>query len=204
MSRALRIAVADDEADMREFYQKMLPLLGHEVVVAAGSGNELVERCLGASVELVITDIKMPHLDGIEAVARICKDEPVPVILVSAYQDSQLLQRAQADYIMAYLVKPIEQADLAPAITVAMTRFEQFQTLRKEATDLRQALQDRKIIEKAKGIVMKVADIGEQEAFRRLQKMASDKNRKLVEVAEMILMAEEMVRPGGKSGRETG
>lgn len=195
MSRSLRIAVADDEPDMREFYQSMLPLLGHQVVVTAATGAELVHQCRGKRVDLLVTDIRMPDMDGIEAAAAVCRDDPLPVILVSGYQDAQLLQRAQADYIMAYLVKPIEQADLAPAITVAMSRFEQFKTLRKEAADLRQALQDRKLIEKAKGIVMKVAGIDEQEAFRRLQKMASDRNRKLVEVAEMILLAEEAVRP---------
>lgn len=195
MSRTLRVAVADDEPDMRDFYQSMLPLLGHQVVVAAATGTELVQQCRGKRIDLLITDIRMPDMDGIEAAATVCRDDPVPVILVSGYHDAHLLQRAQADYIMAYLIKPIEQADLAPAITVAMSRFEQFKTLHKEAADLRQALQDRKVIEKAKGIVMKVAGIDEQEAFRRLQKMASDRNRKLVEVAEMILLAEEAVRP---------
>jgi response regulator NasT len=195
MTRELRIIVADDEADMREFYQSMLPLLGHKVVATAANGTELVQRCKAQRPDLVITDIRMPDMDGIEAVARICRDEPLPVILVSAFQDNQLLERAQAEYIMGYLIKPIEQTNLAPAITIAMSRFEQFHTLRKEAADLRQALQDRKAIERAKGIIMKVAGIDEQEAFRRLQRMASDKNRRLVEVAEMVLVAEEMVRP---------
>jgi AmiR/NasT family two-component response regulator len=195
MTRELRIIVADDEADMREFYQSMLPLLGHKVVAAAASGGELVQRCKTLHPDLIVTDIRMPDMDGIEAVARICKDEPLPVILVSAFQDNQLLERAQAEHIMGYLIKPIEQSDLAPAITIAMSRFEQFHMLRKEAADLRQALQDRKMIERAKGIIMKVASIDEQEAFRRLQRMASDRNRRLVEVAEMVLVAEEMVRP---------
>jgi two-component system, response regulator PdtaR len=198
MNRVLRIAVADDEADMRDFYQSMLPLLGHKVVAAAANGVELQACCRAFRPDLIITDIRMPDVDGIEAAARICKDEPVPVILVSGYQDSQLLERAQANHIMGYLVKPIEQADLAPAIMVAMSRFEQFQLLRKEAADLRQALNDRKQIERAKGIVMKVAGINEEEAFRRLQKMASEKNRKLAEIADMILTAEELVRPAGR------
>ena len=197
MTRALRIAVADDEADMREFYQSMLPLVGHEVVAAAATGAELVQRSLNQHPDLVITDIRMPDMDGIEAAERICKEEPVPIILVSAYQEPELLQRAQSEYIMAYLVKPVERSNLVPAIAVAMSRFEQFQTLRKEAANLRQALHDRKTIERAKGIVMKVAGIDEQEAFRRLQKMASDKNKKLIEIAEMLLTAEEMVRPPG-------
>jgi response regulator NasT len=194
MSRPLRIAVADDEVDMLEFYQSMLPPLGHQVVVAAKTGGELLQRCRAVHPDLLITDIKMPDMDGIEAADRICREEPIPVILISAYHDSLLLQRAQADHIMAYLIKPIEQADLAPAIALAQRRFEQFQTLRKEAADLRQALQDRKVIERAKGIVMKNAGIDEQEAFRRLQRMASDKNRKLVDIAEMILTAEEIAQ----------
>jgi response regulator NasT len=101
------------------------------------------------------------------------------------------VERAEADYILAYLIKPIKQADLEPAISIAMRRFEQFQDLRKEAADLRQALEDRKVIEKAKGVLMKKTGLDEHDAFRRLQRLASDKNRKLVEVAQMILTAEE-------------
>ena len=110
---------------------------------------------------------------------------------MSAYHDPELIRRAEADHVLAYLVKPIKQADLEPAIAIAMRRFEQFQALRKEAADLRQALEDRKMIEKAKGILMKKAGLDEADAFRRLQKLASDKNQKLVEIARMILTAEE-------------
>ena len=106
-----------------------------------------------------------------------------------------MIERAEADHILAYLVKPIKQADLEPAIAIATRRFEQFQALRKEAADLRQALEDRKLIEKAKGLLMKRAGLDENEAFRRLQKLASERNRKLVEVAFMILTAEEAYQP---------
>jgi response regulator NasT len=147
----------------------------------------------------VITDIKMPDMDGIDAAAAICREEPVPIILVSAYSDVTLIERAQSEYILAYLIKPIKQADLQPAISLAMWRFEQFQALRKEAADLRQALEDRKLIERAKGILMKRVTLDEQEAFRRLQKVASDNNRKLVEVAHMILVAEEAMQPLNRS-----
>src|SRR5262249_43566304 len=195
MIRSLRIAVADDEADMREFYESMLMRLGHHVVVTAASGNELVQGCREAHPDLVITDIRMPGGDGIDAAERICYAEPVPIILVTAYQDSEILDRIQSEYFMAYLIKPIEQSDLAPAIALAMRRFEQFRELRKEAANLRQALQDRKMIERAKGILMKVAGIDEQEAYMRLRKTANDKNRKLVDVAEMIVTADEAARP---------
>jgi len=134
-------------------------------------------------------------MDGIDAAIALYKDAPVPVILVSAYHDAELVERAEADHIMGYLVKPIKQADLGPVISLAMRRFEQFQELRKEAADLRQALEDRKLIERAKGLLMKKAGLDEASAFRRLQKLASDKNLKLVEVARILLTAEEAYLP---------
>jgi response regulator NasT len=194
MSRSLRIAVADDEPRMRDYFQRILPRLGHEVVAAARTGRELVEQCRALNPDLVITDINMPELDGIDAANEIYREQPVPVILVSAYHDPELIKRAEADHILAYLIKPIKQADLEPAIAIAIRRFEQFQALRQETSDLRQALEDRKVIERAKGILMKKAGLDEQAAFRRLQKLASDRNRKLIEIAHMILTAEEALQ----------
>src|SRR5262249_58644877 len=125
---------------------------------------------------------------------QIFQQYPVPVILVSAHQGPELIERAEADHIMGYLVKPIKQADLQPAIMLALRRFEQMQQLRKEASDLRQALEDRKLIERAKGILMKRGRMDEAEAFRRLQKTACDRNLKLVEAARMILVADEAMQ----------
>jgi len=191
----LRIAVADDEPDMRDYFVRILPALGHEVVAVAGNGRELVWQCRISRPDLLIVDIKMPEMDGIEAAEEIFRDQPVPVILVSAYQDPELLERAADEHVFAYLIKPIKRADLEPAIAIAMRRFEQFEALRREATDLRQALEDRKTIEQAKGILMKRSGMDEPDAFRRLQKLASDKNRKLAEVARMIVTAEEAIAP---------
>jgi two-component system, response regulator PdtaR len=198
MTRSLKIAIADDERDMRDYFQDILPWLGHEVIAIAQTGKELVELCAATRPDLVITDIKMPDMDGIDAAAQIYRHAPVPVILVSAYSDPDFIRRAEADHILAYLVKPIKQADLEPAIGIAMRRFEQFQALRKETTDLKQALEDRKVIEKAKGILMKKAGLDEHDAFRRLQKLASDKNRKLIEIAQSILTAEEALDVTGR------
>jgi response regulator NasT len=195
MSRSLKIAVADDELDMRDYFQQILPVLGHQVIAVARDGYELVELCAATHPDLVITDIKMPDMDGIDAAVRIYKNGPIPVILVSAYHDPEFIRRAEADHIMAYLVKPIKQSDLEPAIGIAMRRFEQFQALRKEAADLKQSLEDRKVIEKAKGILMRKTGLDEHDAFRRLQKLASDKNRKLIEIAHIILTAEEALEP---------
>jgi response regulator NasT len=195
MNHYLRIVVADDEADMRDYFRKMLPLLGHRLVAVAENGRELVQVCQEQHPDLVITDIKMPEMDGIAAAMEIYRKMAVPVILVSAYHDRELIERAEADHIMGYLVKPIKQADLEPVIALAMRRFEQFQELRNETADLRQALEDRKVIERAKGILMKKAKLDEHDAFRRLQKLASEKNLKLVEIARIILTAEEAFEP---------
>lgn len=194
MIRPLKIAVADDEPDMRDYFAAVLPRMGHEVVAVARNGRELIERSAATSPDLLILDIKMPEVDGLQAAARISEQEPVPAIVVSAYHDPELVERATGDHVLAYLVKPIKQADLEAAIIVAMRRFEQFQELRRETTNLRQALDDRKLIERAKGIVMHRAGVDEQEAFRRLQKLASSKNLKLVEVARMMVAADEAMR----------
>jgi two-component system, response regulator PdtaR len=197
--RSLRIVVADDEPRMQGYFRKILPALGHEVVGVAGTGRELVKQCLALSPDLVITDVKMPDMDGIEAAGEIYRTAEIPVILISAHHDVDLIERAEADHAMAYLVKPVKQVHLEPAIAIAMRRFGEFQALRKDTEDLRQALADRKIIEQAKGVLMNTTQMDEQSAFRRLQKLASEKNRKLIDIAHMILTAQEALRPRGKS-----
>lgn len=129
MNPSLRIVVADDEPDMREYFQKLLPRLGYRVVGVAKTGRELVELCRTALPDVVITDIKMPEMDGIDAAIQINRERPVPVILVSAYHDPELIARAEADHILGYLVKPIKPADLGPTIALAVRRFEQLQAL---------------------------------------------------------------------------
>ena len=191
MSRSLRIAVAEDEKVMQKYLAETLGILGYEVVCLVDTGRALVEKCQALRPDLVITDIHLPDQDGLDAAASIYANEPVPIIVVSAYHDPELIARAEKNHILAYLVKPIKEQDLEPAIAIAMRRFEQFQALRKEATDLKQALEDRKLIERAKGLLMKKATLDEAEAFRRLQTLASNQNRKLVEIARMLLTAEE-------------
>ncbi len=191
MNGPLTIAVADDEPRTRDYVKKSLERLGHRVIVTAETGRQLIEECRRARPQLVITDIKMPDMDGIEAAKAICEEEPVPVILLSAFHDAELIERASQDYVLAYLVKPIKDTDLEPAIAIARERFRQIQTLRQEADGLKQALEDRKVIERAKGILMQRAGLSEPDAFRRLQKLASSKSQKLVEIARMIVTAEE-------------
>ncbi|MGD9722941.1 MAG: ANTAR domain-containing response regulator [Pirellulales bacterium] len=123
MIRSLRIAVADDEVDMRDFLERMLPRQGHQVVSVAENGRQLVEQCRQHQPDLVITDNKMPELDGMQAAAEIFRERPVPVVLISAYHDPELTSLPTVDYIMVHLVKPITLADLEPAIIAALHRF---------------------------------------------------------------------------------
>lgn len=191
MSHSLRIAVADDEPLMRRWYQQTLSKLGHDIVVCAANGQELVEMCNSAQFDLVISDIKMPELDGIDAVASIREAGPVPVILVSAYHENGFIQRALEQHVLAYFVKPIKQADLETALALVMRRWQEFDALQKQADNLSQALEDRKLIERAKGVLMKRADLEEGDAFRRLQRISQERNEKLVDVARTILTADQ-------------
>jgi response regulator NasT len=191
--QSLRIAVADDEVDTVEYLVELLQRLGHQAV-AARSGTQLLELCRAAPPDLIITDIRMEGLDGIEAGTAINRQVPVPVILISAFHDAELLSRAQAPHVMAYLVKPIRQADLEAAITLAVSRFRHMQEISRDAAELRQALQDRKLIERAKGVLVRRLQVDEEEAYRRLRRHASDANRKLPEVAREVLGAEEVLR----------
>jgi response regulator NasT len=185
----LRIAIAEDEREAREYFQELLNRLGHQTVVAE-NGKQLLELCRLFNPELVLTDIRMPDMDGIEAVMAINRERPTPAVLVSALHDEELLARAGMHPIMAYLVKPVKQADVETAVHLAMRRFEHLQALNKETASLRQALEDRKRIERAKGVVMRRLQVEEPEAFRRLRTLASNENRKLVEVAQAVLDAE--------------
>jgi len=192
MTQRLRVAVADDEQDVREYMREALPRLGHEVVAVAENGRQLADFCKKLHPDLVVTDVKMPDMDGIEMSLEVNKEKQTPVILVSAHHDAQILTRLGADHIMGYLVKPVTEADLKTAITIAMLRFRHFQTLIKESADLKQALEDRKVVERAKGILMRRLRVDEEEAFRRLRKLANDQNKKLIDVGKNVLESEEV------------
>jgi AmiR/NasT family two-component response regulator len=148
----------------------------------------LVAACQEHRPDLIITDIRMPDGDGLQAAKQVASQRFTPVILFTAFHDSAILEQAADAHVFAYLVKPIDQSQLESAIAIAWQRFEEFERLRQQASDLRQALDDRKVIERAKGILMKQRHMDEDQAFRKLQKMSRDENRKLAEVAKMIVM----------------
>jgi response regulator NasT len=190
---ALRILVADDESIRLLSLRKQLAALGHTVVAEASTGDQAVTLAASALPDLAILDIKMPVMDGIEAAEKITQARPIPIILLTAYDEAQLVERAAEANISAYLMKPVAEEDLLPAITLALTRFRQFQALRQEVANLRDALEARKTIERAKGILMRRLNLTEEEAFRRLQKQSQDSNRKLAQVAEAIVVADQFL-----------
>lgn len=192
MNRSLRIAVADDEPDTREFFERYLPRMGHQVVASAEDGRRLVELCRECKPDMIITDIRMPGMTGLDAVGELFREQSVPVIVVTAHADQHWIDQAQAVGAFGYLLKPITEKELAPVIALATRHFDNFQALRKESADLRQALEDRKLIERAKGSLVRRLGVAEDEAFRRMRKFASDRNMKLVEVSRKVLAAEEV------------
>jgi response regulator NasT len=163
------------------------------VVAEAPNGEEAVALAEIARPDLAILDIRMPGMDGIEAAERITQSRPIPIILLTAYSDEQLVARAAQTSISAYLMKPVAEDDLLPAISLALARFRQFQALQQEVTDLKDALESRKVVERAKGILMRRLDLSEEEAFRRLQKQSQDTNRRLAEVAQALITADQML-----------
>ena len=189
----LRILIADDESIRLLSLRAQLAALGHRVVAEASTGEEAVALAVSTQPDLAILDIKMPLVDGIEAAERITQARPIPIILLTAYSEAQLVERAAQANISAYLMKPVSEEDLLPALTLALTRFKQFQALRREVVDLREALEARKVIEKAKGILMRRLDLTEEDAFRRLQRQSQEGNRKLAQVAEAIVLADQML-----------
>jgi len=190
---SLRILIADDESIRLLSLRAQLAALGHIVVAEASNGEEAVVLAASTQPDLAIIDIRMPVADGIEAAQRITEARPIPIILLTAYSEAQLVERAAQANIAAYLMKPVSEEDLLPAITLALIRFRQFQALRREVADLREALEARKFIERAKGILMRRLDLSEDEAFQRLQRQSQNTNRRLAQVAEAIIMADQML-----------
>ena len=190
---SLRVLIADDESIRLLSLRAQLAALGHRVVAEASTGEEAVALAVSTQPDLAILDIKMPLVDGIEAAERITQARPIPIILLTAYSEAQLVERAAQANISAYLMKPVSEEDLLPALTLALTRFKQFQALHQEVVDLREALEARRVIEKAKGILMRRLDLTEDEAFRRLQRQSQEANRKLAQVAEAIVVADQLL-----------
>ena len=183
----LRVAVADDDPAILEFVRDVLEGMGHAVTASCATGQELIDACASNPPDLVVTDVKMPGIDGIEATATINRRKATPAILVTSFGETDLIGRALRTSVLAYLIKPIKQIDLEVAIAVAMRRFREHRAICDEAAALRQSLEERKQIERAKGVLMRRGRLGEEEAYKRLQKISTENSRKLPEIARMVI-----------------
>jgi response regulator NasT len=187
MKPSLRVVVAEDEALIRLDLVEMLTEAGYEVVGQAGDGEAAIEITEKEKPDLVVMDVKMPKLDGISAAERIANQRIAPVVILTAFSQRDLVERARDAGAMAYLTKPFTIEDLMPAIELAVSRFQEIKQLDAEVTDLQDQLKARKIIDKAKGLLMSKLNLTEPQAFKWMQKTAMDKRRTMVEVSNIII-----------------
>ncbi len=187
-----RILIADDESIILMDLREMLNNLGYLVVGEANDGRSAVNMARELRPDLVIMDIKMPDMDGIEAASVLTEEKIAPVLLLTAYSQEDLIERASDAGVVGYLVKPFRESNLAPAIEVTLARFEEFEAVQKEVDDLKEALETRKLVDRAKGILMDSQGLSEHEAFRRIQKMSMNTRRPMKEIAEAIILTHDM------------
>lgn len=192
MTEPMRIVIADDEAVIRLGLRAMLEDQGYQVVGEASEGKRVLDLVGKLHPDLVFLDIKMPGLDGLQAARALLADRTVPVIILTAYADRGFVHQAREAGVLAYLVKPVRESDLRPAIEMAMGRFQEIQALRGEIGDLEETLRTRKIVERAKGILMRRYGLQEGEAFSRIQKQARDTRKTMREVAEAIVHSDQL------------
>jgi response regulator NasT len=183
----VRVLIAEDETIIRLDLRALLERAGFEVCAEARDGQEAVELARETEPEVAVLDVKMPRLDGIEAARRILDERPIPIVMLTAYGQEELVSRAIEAGVFGYLVKPFREQDLLPAIQTARARHEELAALREEAESLSEALAARKAIERAKGLLMEKEKLTEEEAFARLRKASQVSGRPLKVVAEAVV-----------------
>ena len=183
----MRILIAEDETIIRLDLRGLLEAAGHEVVAEARDGEEAVALARVHAPDLAIMDVKMPRLDGIDAAKRILDERPIPIVMLTAYDQEELVGRAVEAGVFGYLVKPFREQDLVPAIATARARHEELVAVRDEAESLQEALAARKAIERAKGLLMAKEGLSEQDAFARLRKASQTSGRPLKVIAEAVV-----------------
>jgi AmiR/NasT family two-component response regulator len=184
--RPLRVLLAEDESIIRLGLRRILEEAGHQVV-AAPDGRTAVKLARQTRPDLALLDIKMPGLDGLEAAREIYIQRPLPIVLLTAYGDQELVERAAGLPILAYLIKPVNERELLATLEVVTARFEEQQWLVQQATELEEQLEARKAVERAKGVLMERESLGEKEAYLRIQRQARQERRTMRQVAEAIL-----------------
>jgi two-component system, response regulator PdtaR len=183
----VRILIGEDETIIRLDLKEILERAGFEVCAEARDGEEAVELARAEEPDLAVLDVKMPRLDGIEAARRILAERPIPIVMLTAYGQDELVARAVEAGVFGYLVKPFRETDLLPAIQAAKARHAELEALRGEAESLADALATRKLVERAKGLLMTQEGLSEQDAFTRLQRASQVSGRPMKVVAEALI-----------------
>ena len=187
--KSLRLVIADNESIIRLDLREMLEEAGHEIAGEAVNGRKAVELTRMHRPDLVIMDIKMPEMDGIAAARRIADEKLAPVLLLTAFSQPEIVEKAKDSGVLGYLVKPVRESSLFPAMEIALSRWEEMQGLEQELDKLKDSLETRKTVDRAKGILMATHKLSEQEAYRRIQRYAMTKRLPIKEVAEAIVRA---------------
>lgn len=200
LASSLRVTIAESDAATAYKLAKDLRTLGHEPLHVVKTAGELIERAAVDKPDLIVADVRLAVGDGVEAVEAVYQKRPVPIIVASSEHDTELVSRVEVGPAIAFLVKPVELADLKSAVALAARRFAYCRTLEKEVETLRQSLEERKLLERAKGIVQRMLRIEEEDAHRRIRKYASDCNVKVIDVARKIIDAEEPFRELSRLG----
>jgi len=190
MLKKLRILLADDEAILRLDLREMLTEVGHEIAGEAVNGEEAVNMARSLKPDFIIMDVKMPGMDGISAAEIIAAENIAPVLLLTAYSQQDIVDKAKNAGVIGYLVKPVREEQLFPAMEIAVSRFAEIQTLNKEVGNLKESLETRRLLDRAKGILMTVHGMTEQEAYRKMQQYSMLKRITLKELAERIIVAD--------------
>ncbi|MDB4952144.1 MAG: transcriptional regulator [Gemmatimonadetes bacterium] len=193
----MRILVADDEPASAAGLTALLEIVGHEVVGPARDGDEAVALALRERPDLAILDIDMPRLSGLDAAARIARTRPVPVILLSAHREPEYLERAASLPVFNYLTKPCAPDSLIPAIRIARARFEEWSSLRGRVGELTQRMEERTVVERAKGILMRARGIGEDEAYVLMRRQSQQQSRSMTQIARALVAGEGFVVRAG-------
>ncbi len=189
---SLRVVIADDESIIRLDLKETLQRMGHHVIAEAGDGRVAVDLVRQHQPDLAILDVKMPELDGVDAAREISRERLAPVLLLTAYSQQDLVRRAMDAGVFGYVVKPFTESDLLPAMGVAIARFREFDEISREAESVAQALETRKIVDRAKGVLMDRHGLKEHEAFRKIQQQSMNTRKPMREIAEAILIASEV------------
>jgi len=184
----LKVVVVEDDPNFRLFLKQVLEKdLGHKVVGEASTGTDMVREVLETEPDVVVFDIHLPHLNGLDALRQVYSERVVAAVAITADRDQELVRRATEEHVLAYLVKPVEAHQLGPALLVAQARFSELRSLTSENATLKQNLQNRKLIERAKGVLMKRHRWTEAEAFRRLQRGAMNRRTTMAGLAQDVL-----------------